>query len=140
MEIAESSPYAELKDVDSLCADSPDIPDPLLKLAEWMALYYCCPRELAIRNLLPGAVRNGKIKARMRAVCRIGDQNKAADKFFAKHRNLFDPGGKLTLRIIPEKGGRQQQKPHHKSGLKLYRELGGNTLLRMCLEHLHNTL
>ena len=79
MEIAESSPYAELKELDSLCPDSPDIPDSLLKLAEWMALYYCCPRELAIRNLLPGAVRNGKIKARMRAVCRIGDQNKAAE-------------------------------------------------------------
>lgn len=79
MEITDHSDFSELRPVDSLCANSPDIPDPLLKLAEWMALYYCCPRELAIRSLLPGAVRNGKIKPRTRPLCRLNDAAKAAE-------------------------------------------------------------
>ena len=78
MEITDRSEFPDLRAIDSICANSPEIPDPLLKLAEWMALYYCCPRELAVRNLLPGAVRSGKIKPRTRPHCRLGDTAKAA--------------------------------------------------------------
>lgn len=79
MEISDRSEFPDLRAIDSICANSPEIPDPLLKLAEWMALYYCCPRELAVRNLLPGAVRSGKIKPRTRPHCRLGDTAKAAE-------------------------------------------------------------
>ncbi len=79
MEITDRSSYTGLKAIDSLCEGAPAIPDSLLKLAEWMALYYCCPREQAIRNLLPGAIRNGRVKPKMRPHCRIDDKLKAAE-------------------------------------------------------------
>ena len=59
---AESSPYPTLKPILSICRDNTSLPDALIRLGEWMADYYCCARETAIRNLLPGAVRSGKVK------------------------------------------------------------------------------
>ena len=59
---AETSPYPSLKSIRSICRDNTSLPDSLIRLSEWMADYYCCARETAIRNLLPGAVRGGKIK------------------------------------------------------------------------------
>ena len=77
--VADSSGRNDLKDIDSVCAGFPRIPDALLKLSDWMAEYYCCPRELCVRNLLPGAIRSGKIKAKTREHCRISDHLKAAE-------------------------------------------------------------
>ncbi len=78
MELADHSDFPDLKQIDSVCENTPDIPESLLKLADWMAEYYCCPRELTVRNLLPGAVRSGKVKAKMRACCSVLDYDKAA--------------------------------------------------------------
>ena len=59
---AETSLYPNLKEIRSICRDNTSLPDSLIRLSEWMADYYCCARETAIRNLLPGAVRNGKVR------------------------------------------------------------------------------
>ena len=59
---AETSPFPNLKAICSICQDNTSLPDSLIRLSEWMADYYCCARETAIRNLLPGAVRSGKVK------------------------------------------------------------------------------
>lgn len=101
MEIAETSPYTDLKAIDSLCEGSPLIPDSLMKLAEWMALYYCCPRELAIRNLLPGAIRNGRVKPKTRPHCRIDDKLKAAE-YIEKHGARSKARASLIKTLILE--------------------------------------
>lgn len=49
-----------LKEIAGLCANSTQIPPKLLELGRWMADYYCCTQEQAIRSLLPGAVRRAK--------------------------------------------------------------------------------
>ena len=58
------SPYSDdaddLKLVDAIIDSSAAIPENLIRLAEWMASYYCCSREQAIRGLLPAVVRNRK--------------------------------------------------------------------------------
>ena len=59
---AETSPFPNLKAICSICRDNTSLPDSLIRLSEWMADYYCCARETAIRNLLPGAVRSGRVK------------------------------------------------------------------------------
>lgn len=38
------------------------IPEPLLALGDWIADYYCCPREHTLRMLLPAVVRSGEMK------------------------------------------------------------------------------
>ncbi len=60
--LAETSFYPSLKTIGSICHDNTSLPDSLIRLSEWMADYYCCARETAVRSLLPGAVRSGKVK------------------------------------------------------------------------------
>ena len=58
------SGFPDRKDIDSICGRHSYIPEPLVKLGRWMADYYCCSREQAIRTLLPRAVRSGKVQHR----------------------------------------------------------------------------
>lgn len=66
-----------LKDILSCRAEDPHLTDPLLKLASWIADYYCCARETAVRTLLPGAVRKGKIREKTRKLYILPDRGKA---------------------------------------------------------------
>ena len=54
-------PLDQLKAISAIKDERPSLPDALLKLADWMAEYYCCTRERALQNLMPGAVRSGRI-------------------------------------------------------------------------------
>ena len=68
---------AVYKDIFEICANFPALSDQMVKLSEWMADYYCCAREVAVRSLLPGAVRNGKIKEKTKKVYFLADTAKA---------------------------------------------------------------
>jgi len=65
-------PLNKIKYIKEVRGDHPNISPSLMKLAEWMAEYYCCSLEQAVRALLPGAVRSGKQK------------KKTVDTFFLK--------------------------------------------------------
>jgi primosomal protein N' (replication factor Y) len=54
---AASSAFAELKPVKASAHDRPLVDEKLMRLAMWMAEYYCAPIESAVRTVLPGAVR-----------------------------------------------------------------------------------
>ena len=60
--LAEASDRAELKPIEGVIGARPYIDEALLKLARWMAEYYCAPVELAVKSLLPGAVRQHQAK------------------------------------------------------------------------------
>ncbi len=47
----------KLKEIAGVVGDKPLIPDPIMKLAYWIADYYCAPIEHAVRTVLPSAVR-----------------------------------------------------------------------------------
>lgn len=84
LELAEKSDYPVLKDL--MLADNDDvcIPENLLKLGDWIKDYYCSSQEQAIRTLLPGAVRSGRIHSRTVKVYNI--QNEAeCDEFIEKN-------------------------------------------------------
>jgi len=57
-----SSGHPKLKAIESVVGEKPYIEEKLLKLARWMADYYCAPVELAVQAVLPGAVRHQKAK------------------------------------------------------------------------------
>ncbi len=56
-----SLPSHKLKKIESVCREHPEIPGRLVELGHWIADYYCCTREQAVRALLPAAVRSGKV-------------------------------------------------------------------------------
>jgi len=47
----------KLKEIGGVVGDKPLIPDEIMKLAYWIADYYCAPIENAVRTVLPSAVR-----------------------------------------------------------------------------------
>jgi len=62
-----TSDFPQLKAIAALEGEGEQIPAPLLKLADWIATYYCCPREHAVRAMLPAVVRGGQVKTKRRA-------------------------------------------------------------------------
>ncbi len=64
--LAEESDRTELKSIESLVGDKPYIEESLIKLARWMADYYCAPVDLAVQAVLPSAVRRHTAKFKER--------------------------------------------------------------------------
>ena len=63
-----NSPIDQLKEIDSLVEDREMLSPTLVRLGEWMADYYCCTIEQAMRSLLPAVVRGGKVKKKKRKI------------------------------------------------------------------------
>lgn len=72
--LAAESAYPQLKEV--LAIDgAPELISPgLLDLARWMADYYCCSREQAVRALLPAVVRSGRVKRKTRKTLHLNPE------------------------------------------------------------------
>jgi primosomal protein N' (replication factor Y) len=60
--LKETSEFSNLKALESLEDDSRQLPPQLLKLAEWISHYYCCPLENAVWAMLPAVVRKGEME------------------------------------------------------------------------------
>ncbi len=69
--VAESEYKGKLSPIVSITANNAKLPEKLLELGVWMAEYYCCAREQVLKSLLPGAIRNGKIKEKLHKVCTL---------------------------------------------------------------------
>src|SRR3984957_6902512 len=55
--IAEESAHARLKPIIKVIGAQTLVTPRVLKLARWMGEYYCCPPEIALKSVLPEAVR-----------------------------------------------------------------------------------
>ena len=92
LELAEKSEYPTLKSLQLADDDNVCIPENLLKLGEWIKDYYCSSQEQAVRTLLPGAVRSGRIHSKKvkvysvadSAVCQEFIEKNESKKSFAK--------------------------------------------------------
>ncbi|MCF7790879.1 MAG: primosomal protein N' [Victivallales bacterium] len=82
------SPSKKLKEIRSLSENNLTLPEPLIKLGEWIAEYYCSSREQALRTLLPGAVRSGKISKKSTTYIFLPDPKKATDYLFKNCGNF----------------------------------------------------
>lgn len=58
--VLDSTDARGVKPLEGLVNERPLITSPLLKLAAWMAEYYCCPEEVALRCVLPQVVRDAE--------------------------------------------------------------------------------
>jgi len=86
----------KLKAIAQLCSHGAHIPDQLIRLGNWIADYYCCSFEQAVRSLLPAAVRTGKIKKKTRKIYALADAV-AAEKFIAAHHEQKRQAGRLAI-------------------------------------------
>ena len=57
VELAESSPHGNLRPILKVAGGEALVTAPVLALARWISDYYCCPLEVALKSVLPQAVR-----------------------------------------------------------------------------------
>ena len=76
-DVASSVSEEKLKPLAGIKHSSCHIPENLIRLGQWMAQYYCCSYEHAIRTLLPAAVRSGRVRTKIRKVYSISKPDEA---------------------------------------------------------------
>ena len=104
LELAETSSFGRLKPLIGLAQGGASIPARLMELGKWMADYYCCTREQAVRTLLPGAVRSGKVKPKLQKFCLPGEEAAVRD-FIAANGGKKNFAARIEiLRTLLESG------------------------------------
>jgi len=58
--LVEQSPHTNLRPILNVVGTQALVTPNILKLARWLADYYCCPVEIALKSVLPEAVRKEK--------------------------------------------------------------------------------
>jgi len=51
--------------------DEPALSEALIRLAQWMSDYYCCPLEAAVRSILPNVIRKAEAGHKIRLFARL---------------------------------------------------------------------
>src|SRR6516162_2675526 len=69
--LAEESGYPKLKPILKVIGAQTLVTPKVLKLARWIGEYYCCAPEIALRSVLPEAVRNEQAGWRQRLYVRV---------------------------------------------------------------------
>jgi primosomal protein N' (replication factor Y) len=60
--LVDESTAPGIKNVAALVSEEPVLDPRMLELSRWMAEYYCCPLDAAIRCALPQVIRSGTFK------------------------------------------------------------------------------
>ncbi|MEO6183114.1 MAG: primosomal protein N', partial [Verrucomicrobiota bacterium] len=58
--LVENSPHTNLREITKVIGKQTLVTPKILKLARWIGEYYCCPPEIALKSVLPEAVRKEK--------------------------------------------------------------------------------
>lgn len=107
--------FESVRDIAALLDEKPMIRPALLDLAVWIADYYCCPLETAVRGVLPVAVRDGKVGAKTQNAARVAREigedeltrlEKKAPRQADALRVLIDAGGgPMAVTLAAAKAG-----------------------------------
>ncbi len=110
--IVDTPSVPNAKNISALISESPVLSDSLLSLARWMAEYYCCPVESAIRSLLPEVIRKAKLGFRQERVVSVtrtvseselADLQKRSPRQAHVLRAAIESGGAIRWRELQQK-------------------------------------
>jgi primosomal protein N' (replication factor Y) len=96
----------KLKEIAGVVGEKPLIPNPVMKLAYWIADYYCAPIEHAVRTVLPSAVRKRGAKHKKQLF--ISLTGKVPEKISARQDEIFQTlqqHGAMSLSELKERTG-----------------------------------
>jgi primosomal protein N' (replication factor Y) len=69
--VRDTTDAAGIRAISEIVSDEPALNPQLIRLAEWIANYYCCPLEAALRTVLPGVIRKAEVSHKTRLVARL---------------------------------------------------------------------
>ena len=78
IELLDTSDVPGIRPLTKVVGDRPILSANLLRLARWMAVYYCCPVETAMRAILPQVIRKGNMGFKQRLTARLTREIDAA--------------------------------------------------------------
>ncbi len=101
IEIMDASDVPNVRPLDKLLTERPVLGPNLLRLARWMAQYYCCPVETAMRAALPQVVRQGDFGFKQALAARL--TREADDSLLAELEKRAPKQASIveTLRNMP---------------------------------------
>jgi len=88
-EILPHSPLPRLKPILRVVAGVSLVTPSVLRLARWIAAYYCCPAELALRTVLPEAVRRPDADWRRRLHVRLLPAHGPLPRLSARQKEIL---------------------------------------------------
>jgi primosomal protein N' (replication factor Y) len=103
--LAEESAQAKLKPILKIIGAQTLVTPKVLKLARWIADYYCCAPEIALKSVLPEVVRREEAGWRERLFVRALPVNGEFPKLPKRQReiwNVIEERGELTLSELLE--------------------------------------
>jgi primosomal protein N' (replication factor Y) len=103
--IAEESAHAKLKPILKVIGAQTLVTPKVLKLARWMGEYYCCPPEIALKSVLPEAVRKEQSGWRERLFARALPVSGELPKLPKRQRevwNIIEERRELPLQELLE--------------------------------------
>jgi primosomal protein N' (replication factor Y) len=71
IELLETSDARGVRPITEVVDPEPVLNPVLLRLAAWLADYYCCTLEAALRTVLPKVIRQGEMRPKQRLVARL---------------------------------------------------------------------
>jgi primosomal protein N' (replication factor Y) len=71
IELRETTEAEGVKPITDVVSAEPIVGPLLIRLAAWIADYYCCPIEAAMRGLLPNVIRKAEVGHRQRLTARL---------------------------------------------------------------------
>ena len=89
-DLVELSPHTNLRPILKIIGRQSLVTPKVLKLARWIADYYCCPVEIALKSVLPEAVRKEKEGWRERLVVRALPQVAELPKLTARQKEVWN--------------------------------------------------
>jgi primosomal protein N' (replication factor Y) (superfamily II helicase) len=103
--VAEESAHARLKPISKVIGAQTLVTPKILKLARWIGEYYCCPPEIALKSVLPEAVRSEQAGWRERLFVRALPVAGEFPKLPKRQRevwNIIEERRELPLRELIE--------------------------------------
>jgi primosomal protein N' (replication factor Y) (superfamily II helicase) len=88
--LPESSPHPNLRPLIKIIGGQSFVSPKILQLARWMAGYYCCPPEIALKTVLPEAVRKEKEGWREQLSVRALPVNGAGPKLSKRQAQILE--------------------------------------------------
>ncbi len=79
--LVDASPHATLKEIAEIIGKKPLLSDKILELTRWMAKYYCCTVEQAVRCALPEVVRKAQVSWKERQHVKLGKTVPTPEEF-----------------------------------------------------------
>jgi hypothetical protein len=103
--LAEESAHTRLKSILKVIGAQTLVTPKILKLARWIGEYYCCPAEIALKSVLPEAVRKEKAGWRERLYVRALPPPADFPKLSKRQReiwNVIEERREMPLRELVE--------------------------------------